>query len=195
VEYMKRNGFVFVETIIAIAILSSSLLLLYSTFSKLLQTEKTRVYYDDIGYVYRTWYIKNKLDELNISTVLKDITNNENNYFVTIGVEYQGLFNGYEKEKTYLSNMLEDFEVNQMIIIKENKLDDLKTCTLECSLDSSCAHYDNCNNLYTNLSDEMIRYIKSLYIDISCTYVLVIEYNTCSKDNTNCKRYYSWVSV
>jgi len=192
---MKRNGFVFVETIIAIAILSSSLLLLYSTFSKLLQTEKTRVYYDDIGYVYRTWYIKNKLDELNISTVLKDITNNENNYFVTIGVEYQGLFNGYEKEKTYLSNMLEDFEVNQMIIIKENKLDDLKTCTLECSLDSSCAHYDNCNNLYTNLSDEMIRYIKSLYIDISCTYVLVIEYNTCSKDNTNCKRYYSWVSV
>lgn len=192
---MKRNGFVFVETIIAVAILASSLLLLYSTFSKLLQTEKTRVYYDDISYIYRSWYIKNKIDELNISPVLKDITNNENNYFVTVGVEYQGLFNGYEKEKTYFSNLLEDFDVNQMIVIKENKIDDLKNCTLECSLDSSCANYDNCNSLYTNLSDEMIGYIKSLYIDISCTYVLVIEYNTCSDDNTNCKRYYSWVSV
>ena len=45
---MKKNGFVFVETIIAIVVLTSSLLLLYSTFSKILQSEKTRVYYDDV---------------------------------------------------------------------------------------------------------------------------------------------------
>ena len=192
---MKKNGFVFVETIIAVVVLASSLLLLYSTFSKLLQSEKKHVYYDDISYIYRNWYIKNKMNELNISPALKDITNNQDNFFVTIGMEYQGLFNGYEKEKTYFANMLEDLDVNQMVLIKENKIDELKGCSLECSLDSSCQNYNNCNTLYTNLSDEMISYIKSLYIDISCTYVLVIEYNTCNQDNTNCKRFYSWVSV
>ena len=61
---MKKNGFVFVETIVAIVVLTSSLLLLYSSFSKILQSEKTRVYYDDISYIYRSWYIKSKINEL-----------------------------------------------------------------------------------------------------------------------------------
>lgn len=192
---MKKNGFVFVETIIAVVILTSSLLLLYSSFSKVLQTEKTRFYYDDISYIYRTWYIKNRLNELNIMAPIKDITNNTDTYFVTVGMEYDNLFNNHEKEETYFYNLLEDFDVNQMIIIKENKINNLKECTLECSLDSACREYENCNGLYTNLSDDMINYLKSLYIDVSCTYVLAIEYNSCNSDNTNCKNFYSWVSV
>lgn len=192
---MKKNGFVFVETIVAVVILTSSLLLLYSTFSKILQSEKTRVYYDDVNYIYRTWYVKERINSLNIMAALRDITSNTDKYFVTVGIEYDNLFTGYEKEKTYISNLLEDYEVSQIIILKENKIDNLKKCTLECSLDSNCNDYENCNGLYTNLSDEMINYLKTIYIDVSCTYVMVIEYNTCSSDNTNCKSYYSWVSV
>lgn len=192
---MKNNGFVFVETIVAIVVLTSALLLLYSTFNKVLQLEKTRVYYDDISYVYRSWHIKNELNELNLMAVLKEITSNDDNYFVTIGMEYQDLFNGYENRRTFMSNLLQDYEVNQMIILKENKIDNLKQCTLTCSLDKNCANYEKCNQLYTNLSDEMINYLDTLYIDVSTTYVLVIEYRTCSSDNTNCKNYYSWVSV
>ena len=173
---MKKNGFVFVETIVAVVILTSSLLLLYSTFSKILQSEKTRVYYDDVNYIYRTWYVKERINSLNIMAALRDITSNTDKYFVTVGIEYDNLFTGYEREKTYISN-------------------NLKKCTLECSLDSNCNDYENCNGLYTNLSDEMINYLKTIYIDVSCTYVMVIEYNTCSSDNTNCKSYYSWVSV
>lgn len=187
---MNKNGFVFVETIVAIVVLTSSLLLLYSTFTSILQSEKTRVYYDDINYIYRSYYIKNKLNDLNIMAALKDITSNQNKYFVTLGLEYQDLFNGHENEKTYVAKLLEDFEVNQMIIIKENKIDNLKRCNLKLSLTD-----DNCNSLYMNLSDEMINYLKTLYVDISCTYVLIIEYNTCNSDNTNCHNYYSWVSV
>jgi len=192
---MKRNGFVFIETIVAVVVLTSSLLLLYSTFTKILQLEKTRVYYDDINYIYRTWNIKKQINDLNIIAALKEITGEQNNYFVTIGVEYQELFSGYENKINYISNLLEDYEVNQMIIVKENKLDNLKECTLECSLDPDCAGYENCNSMYTNLSDEMINFLDTLYIDVSCTYVLIIEYRTCSSDGTNCKNYYSWVSV
>jgi len=194
---MKKNGFVFVETIVAVVILTSSLLLLYSTFSKILQSEKTRVYYDDVNYIYRTWYVKERINSLNIMAALRDITSNTDKYFVTVGIEYDNLFTGYEREKTYISNLLEDYEVSQIIILKENKIDNLKKCTLECSLDSNCNDYENCNGLYTNLSDEMINYLKTIYIDVSCNYVLAVEYNTCtgSNGNDNCKRYYSWVSV
>jgi len=192
---MKNNGFVFVETIIAIVVLTSALLLLYSTFNKVLQLEKTRVYYDDISYIYRSLNIKNELSNLNLMPALKDLTNNDENYFITIGIETEELFSGHEHKKTFISKLLQDFEVNQMIVVKENKIDNLKKCTLECSLNNSCADYERCNRLYTNLSDEMINYLDTLYIDVSATYVLVVEYRTCSSDNTNCKNYYSWVSV
>ena len=194
---MNKNGFVFIETIIAIVILTSSLLLLYSTFNKVLQSEKTRIYYDDINYIYRSYYIKNNLNELNMPAVLNDITNNQDKYYVTVGMEYQDLFKGYEKQTNYIANILKDFDVNQIIILKENKIDNLKQCTLECSLDSSCPEYENCNGLYTNLSDEFISYLKTIFVDVSCTYVMAVEYNTCtgSNGNDNCKKYYSWVSV
>ena len=192
---MKRNGFVFVETIIAIVVLTSSLLLLYSSFNKVLQSEKTRVNYDDVNYIYRSWYIKESISNLNMMSILSDLTNNRDKYFVTLGIEYQDLFKGYEKEENYISNLLKDFEVNQIILMKENKIDNIKECTLECSLDSNCDDYINCNTVYTNLSDGMINYLKTIYIDIPCTYVMAIEYITCNKDNTNCRNYYSWVSV
>jgi len=194
---MKRNGFVFIETIVAIVVLTSSLLLLYTTFNKVLQSEKSRVYHDDVSYVYRTYHIRNRLNELNIISVLNDITYNENKYFVTVGIEYQDLFRNFEKEKTYMANLLNDFEVSQMIILKENKIDNLKNCTIECSLDQNCLEYENCNLIYTNLSEEFISYLKTIFIDVSCTYVLAVEYNTCTGTSyyDNCKKYYSWVSV
>lgn len=192
---MKKNGFVFVETIIAIIVLTSSLLLLYTSFTKILQSEKTRINYDDIAYIYRTFYIKSRLDSLNMKGVINDLNNNNDKYFVTIGIEYDKIFSGYETEKTFVSNMFQDYDVSQIILFKENKLDNLKRCTNECSLDSSCEEYENCNGIYTNLSDDFINYLKSIYIDVSCTYVMAIEYNTCTNAKSNCRKYYSWVSV
>ena len=187
---MNNKGFVFVETIVAVVVLTSSLLLLYSTFHSLLQSEKTRVYYDDINYIYRSYYLKNKIKDLNIMSVIKDINSDENKYFTTIGIEYDELFDGYVDEKNYLNSLINDFDIKQMIILKESKLDDLKSCNLKNYNESEA-----CNNLYMNLSEEMINYLKSIYVDVSCTYILVSEYVTCSKDDTNCHNYYSWVSV
>lgn len=194
---MKKNGFVFIETIVAIVILTSSLLLLYNTFTKILQLEKSEIYYDDIAYIYRTYYLKERFNKLNIKSVLNDLQNNKDKYFVTIGIEYQNLFEEYETEKNYISNMLEDYDVKQIVVLKENKIDNIRKCTIECSLDSECNEYENCNGLYSNLSEEFIKYLKSLYIDVSCTYIMAIEYNTCTGSNgfDNCKKYYSWVSV
>lgn len=192
---IHRNGFVFIETIIAVVVLTSSLLLLYSTFTKVLQAEKTRINYDDTAYVYRTYQLKKQLNNLNIMPVIKDITIGDDNYFMVVGLDSIGLFQGYEKEKNYMANLLTDYEVSQMLIVRENKIDNLKECTLACSLDKSCSGYESCNTLYTNVNENLINYLDTIYVDVSATNILVVEYNSCNKDNTNCKNYYGWVGV
>ena len=189
---MNKNGFIFVETIVAIVVLTSSLLLLYNTFTRILQNEKSRVYYDDVNYIYRSIYLRNKLSKLNLNGVINNLETNENVYFTTIGLETPNLVN--EDEKNFMSNLLLDFDVSQMLVVKANKLDNLKTCNIECSLDSNCSQYENCNSLYTNVSDNMINYLKTIYVDVDCKNILVSEYKTCTTGN-HCQNYYSWVCV
>ena len=54
----KKKGFVFVETLIVVAVLTASLLILYSTYSALIRKEKTRIKYNDSVYLYRTYYLE-----------------------------------------------------------------------------------------------------------------------------------------
>ena len=190
---MNKKGFVFVETIVVIVVLTSALLLLYSSFNNVLQSEKTRVDYDDIAYIYRTQYLKRTLDDLNIKSNLVELESNKNKYFTTIGVDTNNLF-AKEEKKQYFNKLLTDFEVKQMIILKENKIDNLKKCSLECITDKNCDEAETCNSLYMEISDEMLSYLKTIYVDYVCQYILVVEYETC-QNNNNCDLVYSWVSV
>lgn len=195
---MKKNGFALIETVVVVVVLTSSLLLLYSSFNKILQTEKTRVNYDDVNYIYRTWYIKNAFNSLNMVLPMRDLDTKTNNgkgiHFVVLGVDYEGLFDGYESKKNYVTNMLNSFEAKQVILLKTNKLDNIKKCTKECSVDTNCGEYDNCNQLYTNLSEDMITYLQSLNIDLDSIYTLVVEYESCDNDNV-CRSYFGWVGA
>lgn len=195
---MKKNGFVLIETVIVVVVLTSSLLLLYSTFNKILQTEKTRVYYDDVNLIYRTWYIKNALDSLNFLVPQNDLDNRTNAsnsiYFVTLGEDYQGLFDGFEQKKDFFRNMLNDFKVTQIILLNRSKLDNMKKCNLTCLKNNNCSDNYNCNDMYTNLSEDMINYLKSLNVDFDAPYVLVAEYKICDSSNI-CRNYYGWVGV
>ena len=66
---MKR-GFALLETIIVITFLAVSLLLLYGTFSNMVNNSKKNILYDDISNIYKTYYVKEYL-----------LINNLNNYF------------------------------------------------------------------------------------------------------------------
>lgn len=70
---MKKNnkGFVFVETIIVIAFLVTSLIIVYKSFNNLLTNEKKRLYYDDPLYLYRTYYILDFLESHNITSFIE----------------------------------------------------------------------------------------------------------------------------
>ena len=79
---MNKKGFVFMETIITIVILSSSLLLIYSSFKNLIVKQKSRIYYDDVVYTYRTWQECFKNKECN------DINPELRKYISTISIDF-----------------------------------------------------------------------------------------------------------
>lgn len=58
---LKKNGFMFIETIVTLTILMTALLLLYSVFVNLLNKEKIVTHYNKKGYIYALHYVKENL--------------------------------------------------------------------------------------------------------------------------------------
>ncbi len=185
---MNRKGFVFTETIVAIVILTSALLLIYTSFNNVLQSEKARVDYDDVAYIYRTYYIKKVLDSLNINGIIENLKNDNNKYFMTVGKETNLLFESNESNRILFEKILTDFDVKQIIILKKANISNLKKCK---SADDS---NNICNSYFTELTEDMREYIKTVDIDIKCDNVLAVEFENC-KDSEKCYKFYSWVSV
>ena len=66
----KKNrikGFILVETMVVIAFLATTLLTVYSSFTTVLDNAKTRIFYDDPIYLYRTYYFLSYLERNNIT--------------------------------------------------------------------------------------------------------------------------------
>ena len=191
---MNRKGFVFTETIVAIVILTSALLLIYTSFNNVLQSEKIRVEYDDAAYIYRTYYIGNVLAKLNLSGVVEDLKNDNNNLFMTVGVETSKLFVNKNNYRNLLSKILQDYEVKQMVLLKKVKMNELKECSIACSNDNKCKNNETCNAFFNEITEEMRDYIRTVDIDVKCDNVLAVEYETCP-DSEKCYKFFSWVSV
>lgn len=69
---MKKNGFVFLETIVVISVLSITLLLLFSSYSYMLRKSRERDTFDNIDLIYKTYYIKDILDNYKLSRAAND---------------------------------------------------------------------------------------------------------------------------
>lgn len=54
----KTNGFVFMETIVVLSVLSVTLLLLFGSFNYLLKVSKTESNFDTTEMIYKTYYTK-----------------------------------------------------------------------------------------------------------------------------------------
>ena len=60
----KKNGFVFVETMIVVVILIVSLLVIYSSYMGLISNERRLSRYDDPAFIYKTYSIAKFLLEM-----------------------------------------------------------------------------------------------------------------------------------
>ena len=118
----KKNGFTFIETIITIVVLSSSLLYLYNSYNAIINDEETRLYYDDISYIYKTNYVKNFLEQ---NSDIENVKRNSfvNSYIITIGSDFENLFT--EKElsdnaKNSFETIINTFNINTILLVKKD---------------------------------------------------------------------------
>ena len=75
---MKKNGFVFIETIVVTTVLTVSLIFIYITFSNVLNNEKRRVTFNDTGYMFKTYYLEDFIMSLEIDNYLEHYFSGEN---------------------------------------------------------------------------------------------------------------------
>lgn len=74
---MNNKGFVMIETIIVITILSIGLISLYSSYNLILSKASTKSYYDNVEHVYKSYFVGKYLEEnnyLNFSGNFKEIS-------------------------------------------------------------------------------------------------------------------------
>ena len=178
---MNRKGFVFVETIIVIAIMLSSLMLIYSLYASSVSNENIRLRYDDTAKLYETFYLKKYLESFELDTLKARIN---------AGEPYQMIYRGqgstfgssYGNEKNFFENLWMELHIENIFLFGSNISE-----IVECNRDDTAMICSNTS---------LLNYLKTL--DDEDGYRLVIEYamdesgNTCTSP-IGC--YYSYSSV
>ena len=78
-----QRGYVFIELIIIILVISSTMLAFYSSYRNITIKEKTQLYYDDVASIYKAYILTNNiLDNTNIRSF-----NWDNNYYYDLSKE------------------------------------------------------------------------------------------------------------
>lgn len=189
----NKKGFVFVETIITVVVLTTSLLYLYSSYSSIINNEEERLYYDNPAYIYKTNYVRNFLEDHSNIDAIKNFAF-DSSYIITVGPAFDNMFTSEQMTAgmvTSLENIFNSFNINQMILMDTSMLDN---CT-NSNTDSA-----KCIVSTENLSYNLNQYIKSIN-DTTYAYYLIIEYSETMSDgkitkctpgiNTNCNTYYA----
>lgn len=78
---MKR-GFALLETIIVITFVAVSLLMLYGTFTNMIEKKERSLMYDDVSHIYELYYLKEYLllEGIDDSSSIKKLTCDDFNY-------------------------------------------------------------------------------------------------------------------
>lgn len=109
---MNKKGFVLMETIVVIVVVSVALLTIFSSYNKILSKLSTENKYDTSEYIYITKYIKEYLDPETIpqniekAGVIRNYADNESESMLNLKLLY-GI------EKIYLLTNLNNFGGNE----------------------------------------------------------------------------------
>jgi len=198
---MNKKGFMFVETIMVITILTSSLIMIYVSFSRVLTSEKRRAAFDDTAYIYHTYYIENFLVSLNLDQYIEKYLVNNGNKIITINPEDNSLYNLYntdgtenvqEKAKQQFAAKIFNESLNvSRIYITYYDVSELKACT-NTNGKSTCS--SNSVSALNNMSTNAILYLRTLS-GTDSGYRLIVEYAESISDSTQKKYYYNSVKL
>lgn len=120
---MKNKGFVLMETIVVIVVISVALLTIFSSYNKILRKLKTENKYDTSEYIYMTNYIKEYLQDntkcnpsLSADNILAIDTKLTSNRYLdhiekkSCGIETALTNSGFNVKKIYIVSNINKFD-------------------------------------------------------------------------------------
>lgn len=167
---MKKRGFVFIETIVVIAVVLGSLLTVYSLYIHSNNTTTRRMRYDDVNRLYETYYIHKYLNSFNLAALKRNIQN---------GSKYEIIYRGRQdvfgtmtnQESSFFENLWQELHIRNIFLLPYNVIDSIR-CTSS-SVETICA------------DKNLVNYLKTLDIDGTTGYRLVVEFAT-KEDGSSC---------
>ena len=165
---MNKKGFVFIETIIVVAVLITSLLYLYSTFVSLNNNEQRRLLYDDVGYLYRAYYVKKYFTSQRLDRVVSHLNPSNSadnvNFIIAFGCGSGDIFENYDKESGFCELMRQELHIGN-IYVTYNDLSILQTCSGNSGL---CA-------TFSRVGASMGNYLRTLGAKGKSGYRMIVE--------------------
>lgn len=189
----NKKGFVFIETLIVVAILTVSLLMLYGTYSAVIRKEKKRISYNDSTYLYRTFYIENFFRNFNLENIVTNtkILNKDQKYITAINCNDIFIYDSLNKG--FCETLVNDFHV-RTIFLTFNDLSPLQNCT---NASGICESLNSLGDRFGGTAE----YIKTLGKASTEGYRVIIEYSEkkdgsyCADSDSDCKYYYATISL
>ena len=200
---MNKKGFVFVETIIVVTVLASSLLVVYGTFTTILSSEKRRVMFDDPAYIYRTYYLENFLVSLNMDQYVSkylsktdttkqkiiELDCGDISLYNVVNAE-AGLNGGELKKRIFCEEALKGSNEGKLnvkhVFLTFYDISDFKSCTTKTGKISNSATCKDYSDALKNINVNMIYYIRTL-TGTGQGYRIIVEYEETEIDKSNAK--------
>ena len=158
---MRKNGFVFIETVLVICILSVTLLILYSSYAHILRVTRQKSTFDTTDSIYTTYYVKKIIDAYNGPDVSFDQFFNTNGYCSHINDNsgYMCDISQIPDTETQLYQLKSIYDVDKLYYLSP----------------SNILTNENKTNYLMEVDATTIDYIKSLGVGVTDN-ILIVKY-------------------
>lgn len=190
----NKKGFVFIETIVVIAVMLTSLLMLYTSYITLSNNEKRRLLYDDVSYLYRTYFVKKYFTSQRIDRIIENLDNTNlstnANFIIPFGCGSMDAFENYAKEGSFCEVMSQNLHIAH-IYLTYYDLSILQNCT---------NNEDGLCTTFARVNQDLGAYLRTLGGQNVPGYRMIIEYqedgkgNFCT-DDEHCLHYFASIQI
>ena len=168
----RKKGFIFIETLVVVAVLTAALLMTYSTYNSAVIKENTRIRYNDSVYMYRTFYLSQFFCNFRLDIVASNLTGNT----VLSGFNCQNssIFVNEKDNQGLCEQLFDNLHISN-IYLTYNDLGFLQNCT---STTGKC-------EVLVQVREDAANYLKTIGGNGKTGYRILVEYSE-HKDGTKC---------
>lgn len=160
----NKKGFVFMETILTIVVVTTTLVILYGSYSRSVLSEKRRLYYDDIAYVYKTIAIRDAFNKsVNQSKFKFALDNARDDYYFYMFSSGSDIF----RNNSLMSRTRELYNYKVLIYVPFDMITPLKNCVNEGERTMDLKCHNTLEKIEDFTDSTFNDYVKNISIDYS----------------------------